>query len=98
MGENKTTPAEVSDTSAVTTQQVVQTEVLPSGKIAVVGEFFGKHIREATRIADGDSGKMIFALIAITTTIDGKPIVVEDLDLMQGRDVLKLQSMFSVNF
>jgi hypothetical protein len=75
-----------------------QEAVLPSGKVAVVSDFKGKHIRQATEMADGNAGKMIFALIAITTTIDGKKIVLEDIDEMPGRDVLKLQAMFSVNF
>lgn len=78
--------------------QGTQTATLPSGKVAVVSDFKGKHIRQATEQADGNAGKMIFALIAITTTIDGKKIVMEDLDEMPGRDVLKLQAMFSVNF
>jgi hypothetical protein len=76
----------------------VQTITLPSGKIAIINEFKGKHIREATKNADGETDKMIFALIAITTTIDGKNIVIEDLDEMDGRDVLKLQGAFSANF
>jgi len=78
--------------------QEVQTITLPSGKVAVIGIFKGKHIREATRTADGESDKMIFALIAMTTTIDGKKIVWEDLDEMDGRDVLKIQGAFSSNF
>lgn len=78
--------------------QEEQTITLPSGKVAVIGIFKGKHIREATRNADGETDKMIFALIAMTTTIDGKKIVWEDLDEMDGRDVLKLQGAFSSNF
>ncbi len=79
-------------------QVLIQETVLPSGKTAVVKGFKGRHIREATRIADGDPGSMIFALIALVTEIDGKPIVMEDLDDMDGRDVLKLQGMFNANF
>jgi hypothetical protein len=76
----------------------VQEIILPSGKKAIIGAFKGKHIREATRIADGDSDKMIFALISITTTIDGNKVLIEDLDEMPGTDVMKLQAAFAVNF
>lgn len=68
---------------------------LPSGKVATIMEFKGKHIRKAAQIAEGDSGLLIFALIAQCTLIDGQPIVAEQLDEMDGRDVLKLQTEFS---
>lgn len=71
---------------------------LPSGKVAIIGEFKGKHIREAQRIADGQQDKFLFALISITSTIDGQPIVVEDLDEMSGADVMMLMGEFSGNF
>lgn len=68
---------------------------LPSGKTAEIKEFKGKHIREAMRIMDGDTSAFIFAMIAICVEVDGKAIVMEDLDEMDGRDVLKLQAEFS---
>lgn len=68
---------------------------LPSGKTAVITEFKGKHIREATRIADGEADKIIFALISLLTTIDGNPVLMEDLDEMPGKDVMKLTAEFS---
>lgn len=74
---------------------MAKTIALPSGKKAEIKDFKGKHIRDAQRIADGDVSKFIFAMIAVTTTIDNKPIVMEDLDEMDGRDVLKLQAEFS---
>lgn len=67
---------------------------LPSGKTAEISGFKGKHIREAQRMADGDASKVIYGLIAMLTTIDGEPIVMEDLDEMDGRDVLKLMGEF----
>lgn len=72
--------------------------VLPSGKKAVIGEFKGKHIREAQRIADGAQDKFLFALISLTSSIDGIEIVPEDLDEMDGADVLALMGEFSGNF
>ena len=71
---------------------------LPSGKVASIGEFKGKHIREAQRIADGEQDKFMFALISLTSTIDGMPVVAEDLDEMSGADVLALMGEFSENF
>ena len=71
---------------------------LPSGKTAAISEFKGKHIREASRIADGDSSKLIFAMIAITTTIDNEPVLMEELDEMDGQDVLALMGEFGGNF
>lgn len=67
---------------------------LPSGATAHIAPFKGKHIREAQRIADGDMSNMMFAMIAITTTVDGRNIVAEDLDDMDGQDVLALMGEF----
>lgn len=71
---------------------------LPSGKKAIVGEFKGKHIREAQRIAEGKQDMFMFALISLTSTIDGQTVVAEDLDEMDGMDVLALMGEFSENF
>lgn len=91
------TPA-LSENSPISKEQEIQTIILPSGKTAVIGIFKGKHIKEATKISDGKSEDLVFALISITTKIDDKPIVMEDLEEMDGRDVMKLMSAFSVNF
>lgn len=74
------------------------TVFLPSGKTAVINPFKGKHVREAQKIADNDTSKMLFAMIAVTTTIDGKAIVMEDLDEMDGKDVLTLMKEFGSFF
>lgn len=71
---------------------------LPSGKKAVIGDFKGKHIREAQRIAGGNTDMITFALISLTTTIDDQPVLAEDLDEMEGRDVMALMGEFSENF
>ena len=86
-------PAYIVGADGVTTLQ------LPSGKTAVIQEFKGKHVAEAVRMADGNESKVIFALIALLTTIDGQPVVMEDIDEMAGKDVMKLMGAFSeVNF
>lgn len=71
---------------------------LPSGKTAVISPFLGKHIREAQKIADGAADKLLFAIIAVTTTIDGQPVVMEDLDEMSGFDVMELYGQFGTSF
>jgi hypothetical protein len=68
---------------------------LPSGKIAKLEEYKGKHIREASKIADGDQTKLMFALISLCATIDDQPILMEDLDEMNGRDVMMLMTEFN---
>lgn len=71
---------------------------LPSGKVAIIAKFLGKHVREAQKIAGGESDKVMFAIIALTTTIDSKPTVMEDLDEMDGMDVMTLYGQFGSNF
>ncbi|KQC02098.1 phage tail assembly protein [Pedobacter sp. Hv1] len=71
---------------------------LSGGKIATLGEFKGKHILLAQKVSGEDKDKMMFALIATCVKIDGKPVVMEDLEDMPGPDVLKLMGEFSENF
>jgi hypothetical protein len=68
---------------------------LPSGKTARIMDFKGKHIRQASEMAGDDATKVVFAMIAICTTIDGEPVVMEDIDEMPGKDVLVLQKEFA---
>lgn len=75
--------------------QESKTITLPSGKTAVIAPFKGKHVRDAQRISDGDASKFMFAMIATSTTIDGQPFVMEDLDEMDGKDVMSLMAEFS---
>lgn len=49
-------------------------------------------------MVDGDTSKIVFAMIALTVTIDKEPVVMEDLDEMDGADVLELMGEFSGNF
>lgn len=76
---------------------------LPSGKKAVLRRFTGKDVRIAMTIANNvkgglDQNQMIFALIASTATIDGQQIVMEDIDDMDGPDVLALMGEFGDAF
>lgn len=80
MSETKTYPIEIK---------------LPSGKVASVREFKGRDAMQAQKRIGTDTEKYIPTLIAMTTTIDGQPIVVEDLEEMDGRDYMKLFTAFS---
>lgn len=68
---------------------------LPSGAVATKLEFKGKHVRNAQRLADGDQSMALFALISVATLIDGKPILIEDIDEMDGRDVIVLMAEYN---
>ena len=71
---------------------------LPSGATAEIRKFKGKDVRRATAMTNGDTSLYIFALIALCTTIDGKGIVMEEVDEMDGADVLSLMGQFGENF
>ncbi len=68
---------------------------LPSGKTAEILPFQGAHIRKAQKKMGDDTSLFTFALISECVNIDGNPILMEELDVMDGRDVLKLQAEFS---
>jgi hypothetical protein len=68
---------------------------LPSGAVlGVKTKFKGKDIREAQKMSGTDSSKIMFALIALTCDIDGKPFVMEDIDEMEGADVFQMLAIF----
>lgn len=71
---------------------------LPSGRKAVQRSFKGRDIRLAQRLADGESSTLIFAIISTVTTIDGKPVTIEELDDMDGFDCMELMKGFGTNF
>lgn len=71
---------------------------LPSGKIAKVHPFKGKHILDAQKAAGDDQNKVIYAIIAQLCTIDGQKLVMEDILEMEGPDVLALMGEFGSNF
>jgi hypothetical protein len=67
---------------------------LPSGAQAVFFKRKGRVLVDAQRAADGDPGRMAFALLARVVEIDGKPPLMEDLEEMDLFDVIKLQEEF----
>lgn len=68
---------------------------LPSGLKAERSKFKGKHVKEAIRAADGDQSLVMFAMIAASTLIDGKKLTVEQIEEMDGMDVLALMADFN---
>jgi len=70
---------------------------LPSGKTAVVRDGKGKDLRMAQRKAQTPDD-IAFALISELVTLDGQPIIYEDLDEMVLKDVLMLVTEVSGNF
>jgi hypothetical protein len=76
----------------------VKEVALPSGKKATIKPFKGRDIREAQKISGTDTSLVIFAIIAVTTTIDGNPVTAEELDDMDGMDVFELMNSFGSGF
>lgn len=62
---------------------------LPSGKKAVIADGKGKHLFQAQKMASSPD-EIQYALIAILTTIDGEPVIYEDMAEMNLPDVLCL--------
>lgn len=83
-------------------EQAKKTEIeltLSTGASCKVVALKGRDMVQAQRVADGDQAKVMFALTAIATTIDGKQIVVEDLEDMPLSDAVKIQQAFGeINF
>jgi hypothetical protein len=71
---------------------------LPSGKVAECIESKGKHIIQAQKQSSDDPNKLIFALIAVCTKIDGKQIVMEDVEELSSADCFKLMAEFGSAF
>lgn len=77
--------------------------ILSGGKTAELAAFKGKHVFQAQeRISDQSEddkaptgGSIIKVLISMLVTIDGVAIVPEQLDEMDGQDVLTLMGEFS---
>ena len=68
---------------------------LPSGSVAIIKPFKFRHIQEAQRLAGSNTEDFLPAIIAITTTINGKPVVMEDVIDMNGWDGIELMGKFS---
>ena len=74
-----------------------KTITLPSGKTAEIKPGKGKHLLNATRKAK-QADEVVFALISELVTLDGEPILYEDLLEMDLPDVVALQGEVSGSF
>lgn len=62
------------------TDSKFRTIVLPSGRVATTLRHpTGRHQRDASRIAGKDPSMMTFALVAVTTRLDGREVAAEEL-------------------
>jgi hypothetical protein len=71
---------------------------LSDGRVAVISPFKGKHILEAQKVTGKETEKMIFALIASCVKVDGQQLIIEEVEEMNGADVLVLMGEFGGNF
>ncbi|MBL7718960.1 MAG: hypothetical protein JNL72_09000 [Flavipsychrobacter sp.] len=77
-----------------------QAEVtLSDGRIALIKAGKGRDAKEALRISGGREDEYMNALMSRTVSIDGKPVVPEELDELPMNDYIKIQTEFSeINF
>lgn len=73
---------------------------MSNGGIAIVRELTGKESGlDVQRLSGGDKEEAQFAMIALSTTINGTPITMEDVKEMRGKDFNKLRvAMGQINF
>lgn len=72
---------------------------LRDGRLAVSHLLKGKDIAIVKRITGGDSSKFQSAVVALSTKINDKSIVIEDVDELWFNDASKINTMASaINF
>lgn len=92
------TPA-AAQSAAIREMTPPETFTLPvSGLICEKISFKGKQVRAAQRLVDGDQTKAQFAIISLACKVDGKPITMEELDEMDGIDVMTMIAQFESLF
>lgn len=69
--------------------QIDEPKKLPSGKSYTVRPGLGKDLLKAQRMTK-DPNEVSFGLIAVLATVEGKPLVIEDVHEMPLPDVLHL--------
>lgn len=85
--------------SADTKSTVPRTVPLPSGRTATVRPLKGRDLLAAARMAGGsqDNMRLAFGLIAVGAEIDGKPLVIEDVEELDMGDVTTLMAAVAGN-
>jgi hypothetical protein len=72
-----------------------QTVTLSDGRIAEIKPGKGRHAQEALKVSGGNGDKYMAALMAQLVEIDGKRIVMEDLEELDLKDFIALQTAFA---
>lgn len=72
---------------------------LPSGKKATIKKGKGRHVMMATKMAEGDPGKIIPCIMHYLVLIDGEKQTLEQLEDLDMKDYFRLQTEFTdINF
>ena len=72
---------------------------LSDGRKVTIQEATGATAEQAMRLADGKTERYMTSLMSITTSIDGKGVVPEDLTALPLKDYTKIQTEFAeLNF
>lgn len=74
---------------------VIKVIELSTGSKAEILTGKGKHAQKALQITGGDQSKYLGALMAQLVLIDGKPVVMEDLEEMPLKDYMAISEAFS---
>ncbi|WP_029009395.1 phage tail assembly protein [Azospirillum halopraeferens] len=76
-----------------------RTVTLPGGRVACIRKGKGRDLLQAARMAGGagDGMKLTMAIIAVLTVIDGRPLVIEDVEEMDMADVMVLMGAVTGN-
>lgn len=72
---------------------VLKKVLLPSGSVAVFFKRKGVALINAQRKADGDNSRTGFALLSEIIQIDGKTVLMEDIEQMDLFDVMRLSEV-----
>lgn len=100
MENNKDKKAEETKTAETKTNasenEVSKELELSDGRKAKVLKTLGKHVMQAhAQVGKNAEEKLLPTMIAMRTVIDGKKIVIEDLENMPAKDYLMLMGEFA---
>lgn len=62
---------------------------------AIMGLTYGRNVRMAQRICDGDASMWGVAMLSTCTTINGQGLTVEDFDLLPSKDATALFAAYN---
>lgn len=68
---------------------------LPSGAVAIMGKTYGKNVRLASRICDGDPDMYGVAMLCTCTEVNGEGLTPHAFDVMSSKDAEELMAAFN---